>query len=169
MAWPPPVLPTNRTNATPQLDTHAADHNAYALAMNDVVGHAGAQDAQIAVLNQRGAFWTNTRYSQDDTGPGVWGTVTSFTAGGVSAGAIQIYSESMLLCSTEAHAYIKIDVNGVLASQITHTVGARYSNVVTGTLWTIPAGNLSVTVAAKTDNQILSLLRGVMYAIYLRP
>jgi len=37
MAWPPPVLPVNRTNATPQLDTHAADHNAHALAINDIV------------------------------------------------------------------------------------------------------------------------------------
>lgn len=35
MAWPPAVLPINRSNATPQLDTHAADHNALAQAMND--------------------------------------------------------------------------------------------------------------------------------------
>src|SRR5258707_1040517 len=37
MAWPPPSLPTNRTNAAPQQDTHPADHNALALAMNDTV------------------------------------------------------------------------------------------------------------------------------------
>lgn len=37
MAWPPPVLPTNRTNATPQLDTHVSDHNAANLAINDLV------------------------------------------------------------------------------------------------------------------------------------
>ena len=37
MAYPPPVLATNRTNATPQMDTHAADHNALALAVNDIV------------------------------------------------------------------------------------------------------------------------------------
>jgi hypothetical protein len=36
MAWPPPTLAINRTNATPQLDTHAADHNALALAVNDI-------------------------------------------------------------------------------------------------------------------------------------
>jgi hypothetical protein len=41
MAWPPPTLPINRTNATPQLDTHAADHNALALAINDVTALLG--------------------------------------------------------------------------------------------------------------------------------
>jgi hypothetical protein len=39
MAWPPPTLPTNRTNAVPQQDTHPADHNAANLAINDIVGH----------------------------------------------------------------------------------------------------------------------------------
>jgi hypothetical protein len=42
MAWPPPVLPTNRTNATPQQDTHPADHNAVNLAVNDLVTHVQA-------------------------------------------------------------------------------------------------------------------------------
>ena len=37
MSWPPPILPVNRTNATPQLDTHAADHNAANQAINDIV------------------------------------------------------------------------------------------------------------------------------------
>lgn len=37
MAWPPPVLPINRTDATPQQTTHANDHNAISLAINDTV------------------------------------------------------------------------------------------------------------------------------------
>lgn len=37
MAWPPPVLPINRTNADPQQDTHPNDHNALALGLNDTV------------------------------------------------------------------------------------------------------------------------------------
>jgi hypothetical protein len=37
MPFPPPVLPINRTNATAQQDTHPADHNAAALAINDTV------------------------------------------------------------------------------------------------------------------------------------
>jgi hypothetical protein len=72
MAWPPPVLPTNRTNATPQQDTHPADHNAIAQAINDTVatvqalqglgykGHAytavthpGIAQAQVNLNNMR--------------------------------------------------------------------------------------------------------------------
>ena len=37
MAWPPPTLPTNRTDATPQQTTHAGDHNAANQAINDIV------------------------------------------------------------------------------------------------------------------------------------
>ena len=37
MAWPPPVLPINRSNADPQMDQHPADHNAANLAINDLV------------------------------------------------------------------------------------------------------------------------------------
>jgi hypothetical protein len=37
MAWPPPVLPINRTDATPQQTTHAADHNTLSTAVNDLV------------------------------------------------------------------------------------------------------------------------------------
>lgn len=37
MAFPPPTLSTSRTNATPQQDNHPADHNALALAINDIV------------------------------------------------------------------------------------------------------------------------------------
>lgn len=33
MAWPPTVPPATRANATPQLDNHAADHNAVSLAL----------------------------------------------------------------------------------------------------------------------------------------
>lgn len=38
MAFPPATLPTNRTNATPQQDTHPADHNAVNAAVNDITG-----------------------------------------------------------------------------------------------------------------------------------
>jgi hypothetical protein len=37
MAWPPPLLPTNLSNATAQQDTHPAVHNAANLAINDLV------------------------------------------------------------------------------------------------------------------------------------
>jgi hypothetical protein len=51
MAWPPPVLPINRTNATPQLDTHAQDHNALAQAINDTAARLGAAD-RLGVVAQ---------------------------------------------------------------------------------------------------------------------
>lgn len=47
MAWPPPTLPINRTNATPQIDTHAADHNALAQAINDTVAELGANPSGV--------------------------------------------------------------------------------------------------------------------------
>jgi hypothetical protein len=37
MAWPPAVLPINRTDATLQQTNHPADHNAVNLAVNDTV------------------------------------------------------------------------------------------------------------------------------------
>ncbi len=37
MAWPPASLATNRTNATPQTDTHPNDHNQVNGAVNDTV------------------------------------------------------------------------------------------------------------------------------------
>lgn len=43
MAWPPPVQAINRTDATPQgPGTHANDHNAHALAINDIVSYIQA-------------------------------------------------------------------------------------------------------------------------------
>jgi len=56
MAWPPAALPINRTNATPQLDTHAADHNAVNQAVNDTVAYSQALNNyanQMAGYNQR--------------------------------------------------------------------------------------------------------------------
>lgn len=38
MAWPPPTLPTTRTDTTVMAGTHPADHNAANLAINDIVG-----------------------------------------------------------------------------------------------------------------------------------
>lgn len=35
MAYPPPVLATNRANSTPQVSNHPADHNTLAAGMND--------------------------------------------------------------------------------------------------------------------------------------
>lgn len=75
MAWPPPTLPTNRTNATPQLDTHAADHNAANQAINDIV----------AQLTNPGAYRSHGGVSTVVTDN--WGTAVISTAQGVPANA----------------------------------------------------------------------------------
>lgn len=42
MVWPIPTLPTNRTNDTPSLDTHAADHNDANAAINELAPRVAA-------------------------------------------------------------------------------------------------------------------------------
>ena len=42
MAWPPGVLPVNRTDALSQQTTHPADHNAVNQAVNDIVAETQA-------------------------------------------------------------------------------------------------------------------------------
>lgn len=50
MAFPPPTLPTNKTNATPQLDDHPGEHNALAQAVNDLTAHLTTGDAPHGVV-----------------------------------------------------------------------------------------------------------------------
>lgn len=47
MAWPPPTLPTSRTNTTVMADTHPADHNAVNLAVNDLVVRMTTRENKI--------------------------------------------------------------------------------------------------------------------------
>lgn len=51
MAFPPATLPTNRTNATPQNNTHPADHNAISAAVNDTVGALSGLIAAVGPFN----------------------------------------------------------------------------------------------------------------------
>lgn len=56
MPYPPPVLPTDRTNATPQQDVHPADHNAVNLAVNDIVNALGPRPAVLFDNNTWGGL-----------------------------------------------------------------------------------------------------------------
>lgn len=47
MTFPPPALPTNRTNATARQDTHPGDHNAANAAINDLTTEAVARGQTI--------------------------------------------------------------------------------------------------------------------------
>jgi len=51
MAWPPGTLPTNRTNATPQTNTHPADHNAVNGAVNDIVNRVLSIESGLVTVN----------------------------------------------------------------------------------------------------------------------
>jgi hypothetical protein len=42
MAWPPTIPPANITNATPQIDRHASDHNAITDALREIVANSTA-------------------------------------------------------------------------------------------------------------------------------
>ena len=76
MAWPPPVLPTTRTNAMPQQDDHPALHNAANLAINDLVGYVNGKlpttHTAVTQAFPGGSFSTN---------PGTSGPITIPTAG----------------------------------------------------------------------------------------
>lgn len=81
MAWPPPVLPINRTDATVQQATHPADHNAVNLAVNDTV-------ARVAGI---GDPWRNPQtVSANIPGAALSGSAQDIALTGV-AGALATY------------------------------------------------------------------------------
>jgi hypothetical protein len=98
MAWPPPVLPINRTNATPQLDTHAADHNALALAVNDIVGRVTAADGRKGTSAHQGgqsiAGGAVVSLSWEAVSDPSWGAGPTFTVPNV-ANTTGIYTLSL--------------------------------------------------------------------------
>lgn len=67
MAWPPPVLPINRINATPQQNNHPADHNAVNQAVNDTVAEltrvTNNTQAALEALRRRGIQVSNASFS----------------------------------------------------------------------------------------------------------
>lgn len=58
MAWPPPTLPTTRTNTTVMTDTHPAEHNAVNLAINDIVTRISTAPPVAASTTNQGGFGT---------------------------------------------------------------------------------------------------------------
>jgi len=118
MAWPTAVLPTNRTNATPQTTTHPNDHNAISLAINDTVAHVQAADsgnvnaltAMIAGLQAsptaRFRMWSATVSATTDAGgalivtipagtfanPPIWVIADDFYVGGPPANPANWYT-----------------------------------------------------------------------------
>jgi hypothetical protein len=65
MPFPPPVLPINRTDATPQQTTHPADHNAISAAINDTVAWLQSPTSRFTkfAAGDRGGAWTATQHA----------------------------------------------------------------------------------------------------------
>ena len=53
MAYPPPVPPTGRVNATPQVDNHPSDHNVISTALTEIINHIAVVEANITALTRR--------------------------------------------------------------------------------------------------------------------
>jgi hypothetical protein len=153
--WPPPVLPINRTNATPQLDTHAADHNAVNLAVNDLVGHVQSIDSVVA---RCGAGAAQSGYSigavaqvQMPWNTEGYDTDTMFTPGGTlftirQAGMWSITAR--ILCSVSVTAACDISIQrvagGVVIANYIPT-GKQWASV-SGTLPLVPGDQMYISV-----------------------
>lgn len=87
MAWPPPVLPINRTNADAQQDTHPADHNAANLAINDLTAKVNAAAYAECAANALVAIPT-----------GVWQLIIGFIVVGPIIGTgIRVDNSGLLI------------------------------------------------------------------------
>lgn len=124
MAWPPPVLPVNRTDATPQQGTHPADHNAANLAINDLVTKVTPLipigNYKVARIVYFGAVTTNAG--------GNFAVLTGFAPAGAVAVGSQSDYPTLVLCTsldtTQAIFNIKFIPSGANAAST--TIGVSY-------------------------------------------
>lgn len=125
MAWPPAPLPTTRTNLTPQLNTHPAEHNAQNLAINDTVARVQFLEESIqrygVLCNQTGRLITagqvdDMTWSQRSTN--AWGTGNTLT---VPAGQGGVYGITAKLSGPASPAG---GVNGLFI----YVDGVEYAN-----------------------------------------
>lgn len=127
MAWPPAALPTNRTNATPQQDTHPSDHNAIALAINDTVGKLVAVDAAVRrygfIAAQSGQTYNSGQVANivfNTTSDATWGLGPQFT---IPAGQAGVYAISLRVKCAAPAAGVFSDVQIVAG-------GDTYANAI---------------------------------------
>ena len=135
MPFPPPLLPIDRTNATPQQDVHPADHNAVNLAVNDISAHI-----------QKHASNSNRAYFSADianVGTGAW--VIYDTLGLAVSNAVQVTvvvnvewgfsgGEAQVACSLNAAAGGGVSNRGAKCDPaVWATSPLTYS-------WNVPAG-----------------------------
>lgn len=154
MAFPPAPLPTNRTNATPQNNTHPADHNAISAAINDTV--FAVQTLQINTANQGLAALgtpsmpgsaTDTIVTYTSLSTAAWGTGVPFNA---PAGTIGYYM-------------FTLNVTGPTVSGAGERVRLKISTPAGGFQNYIPAGETTACVVAgsvlNATNEVYAAIR----------
>lgn len=60
MAYPPPVPPATRTNATPMVDNHPEDHNVISAALTEVLNHIATMEQTLGPIGSVFIWPSNT-------------------------------------------------------------------------------------------------------------
>jgi hypothetical protein len=152
MAWPPPVLPINRTNAVPQLDTHPADHNNANAAVNTIVTELGADpsgpyvDVTTRLARLEFVVYRPT-VAGGILGPGAAVNVATvdIPAGSASRQMLFLYTGSF---ATNGAPALALDITNISGGIIFHTVVGA---IASGTSHSI-AGWVSVGAPGGTFN-----------------
>ena len=141
MAWPPGVLPVNRTDALTQQTNHPADHNAVNQAVNDVVAEMGL----------RGRFLAG-QIAGGSAGPNGSLNVSSIAipAGFAGRPALFVHNLYTVLSGTAGYSLVLLNpAVAVVASKLIHQPLADLSDS-----WVIPVTALTTgtwIVQMRTD------------------
>lgn len=131
MAWPPPALPINITDATPQQTTHPDLHNKTGQAVNDTVAKVGAMDAAL------GNPWRAAEYGTCALSAGAMtGAIADVPITGVQ-GAL------LTLTSLSGHPAVLLNRSGLFVGRFNLLFAAPASNG--GILFQTVLSGISVT------------------------
>jgi hypothetical protein len=139
MSWPPPVLPTNRTNDDLQQNTHPADHNAANLAINDIVAHVSQ------VSNVTSGFLGNISFNQDALGWMPFSGLASIAGCSINyVGPYQLYAYPYQISGTSVLVQL-LRLTGELLPNQTHSCA--------GVAWGPPSGTSTSSAIEDDDEQ----------------
>ena len=118
MAWPPPVLPVNRTNATVQTDNHIYDHNTANQAINDLVTQVQALQGRLSPTG-RGAVGRNSNAVSVNTGTATdVGTIASINCVGGDIFYVEVSGFATITGGNASHIlHLGIEASGGGISQ----------------------------------------------------
>lgn len=147
MAFPPPTLPTTRSNTTVMTTTHPADHNAANLAINDLTAEAVKQTRSGFTANWSGTASNNAQIPWAATANvGGWTVATSCV---VPAGVTGLFAVTVRIsygAVPAASAAIALVISGITAFYVSHP--SQQGGGVISAVVPLSAGQtMSVTVA----------------------